>query len=137
MSWFLAILVRGSHVEGELDVDRVGDKLFRLIEASDANEAYDKAMVLGPTLRDEYTDTDGIAATLEFVGLADLCAIADAEIRDGTEVYSQLFSGKPLDQVVVREQLNVFTPEAPPEDPNAEPEEVGPSRASPIREGDG
>ncbi len=137
MSWFLAILVRGSHVEGHLDEDRVGDKLFRLIEASDAHEAYEKAMALGPTLRDEYTDTDGVATTLEFLGLADLRTIAEAEIRDGSEVYSELFAGKPLDQVVVREQLTVFTPEMSPEEPGGEPEELGPMRASPIREGDG
>jgi hypothetical protein len=116
MSWFLAILVRGGHVEGHLDEDRVGDKLFRLIEAGDANEAYEKAMGLGPALRDEYTDTDGVATTMKFLGLADLCAIAYAEIRDGTEIYSELFAGKPLDKVVVPEQLNVFTPETPPED---------------------
>lgn len=137
MSWFLAILVRGSHVEGRLDEDRIGDKLFRLIEAADAGEAYDKAMALGSTIRDEYTDDDGVTATLEFVGLADLRTIADAEIRNGTEVFSELFAEKPLRKIVPREQLTVFTPEAPPEEPEVEPEELGRMRASPIREGDG
>ena len=137
MSWFVAILVRGSHVEGELDPDRIGDKLYRLIEAPDAGEAYEKAMALGPTLRDEYTDDDGVTVSLEFVGLADLRAISDATIGDGTEVFSELFSGKPLDKIVAREQLTVFTPELPPEDPDIDPEELGPMRASPIREGDG
>jgi hypothetical protein len=136
MSWFLAILVRGSHVDGQLDEDRIGDKLFRLVEAADAGEAYAKAMAPRPAIRDEYTDDDGTATTLEFLGLADLRAIADAEIRDGTEVYSELFAGKPLDQVVVREQLTVFTQETPPEEPEVDPGELGPMRASPIREGD-
>src|SRR5262245_5884790 len=137
MSWFLAILVRGSHVDGELDEDRIGDKLYRLIEAADAGEAYQKAMALGPTIHDEYTDDDGVTATLDFVGLADLRAITDAEIGDATEVSSELFSGTALHTIVVSEQLTVFTPELPPEEPEGESEELGSLRASPIREGDG
>ena len=34
--WFTAVLVRGAHVDGVLDDERLGDMLYCLIEATDA-----------------------------------------------------------------------------------------------------
>ena len=47
MTWYMAVLVRGSFVDGTLDEERLGDKLFRLIEAPDAEMAYRRAVELG------------------------------------------------------------------------------------------
>jgi hypothetical protein len=107
--WFMAVLVRGSEVDGSLDEDRIADKLYRLVRAADAEEAYRRALELGPSCTDTYTDDDGALVTLNFLGLADLAEIAASEITDGTEVYSQLIS-RPRDSVKEKEQLTVFEP---------------------------
>jgi hypothetical protein len=107
--WFMAVLVRGSQVDGAWDDDRIADKLFRLVRAADAEEAYRRALELGPSCADTYTDDDGAVVTLNFLGIADLAEIAASEIGDGTEVYSELIS-KPRDFLKDKEQLTVFEP---------------------------
>jgi uncharacterized protein DUF4288 len=107
--WFMAILIRGSEVDGSLDEQRIADKLYRLVRAADAEEAYRRALELGPSCAETYTDDDGTLVNLNFLGLADLTEIAAPEIGDGTEVYSQLIS-KPAEYVKEKEQLTVFEP---------------------------
>jgi len=117
----MALLVRGSHDEqGDGDDDRMGDLLYRLVEAADPEEAYRKAIELGAMLVDPYTDDDGSRWTLRFLGLADLTAMAEEEPADGVEVYSELISKRPSDRVVPKEQLTVFEPDEPPETEDAE-----------------
>jgi hypothetical protein len=107
--WFMAIMIRGSEVDGSLDEGRIADKLYRLVRAADAEEAYRRALELGPSCAETYTDDDGTLVNLNFQGLGDLTEIAAPEIGDGTEVYSQLIS-KPADHVKTKEQLTVFEP---------------------------
>jgi hypothetical protein len=108
MSWYMAVLVRGAHVNGVLDDDRLGDLLYRLIQAEDAEGAYAGALELGAASSDEYDDEDGVKVTLAFLGLADLMEIAADELGHGTEVYSQLLPHKPREMVVEKEELTVF-----------------------------
>ena len=122
--WFMALLARGSHdADGDADDDHMGDLLYRLVEAADAEEAYRKAVELGAGLSDPYTDDDGTTWTLRFLGLADLTAIAEEKLEHGVEVYSELIARRPSDRVVPKGQLTVFEPDEPPEseEPEAEP----------------
>lgn len=113
MAWFMAVVVRGSHVEGVLDESRLGDLLYRLIEAPNAEAAHARALQLGRTLSDSFTDSDGTSVSLEFLGLADLAEISARELVDGVEVYSQMLPQAPSDQVALREQLTVFEEAVP------------------------
>ena len=108
MNWYMAVLVRGAHVNGVLDDERLGDLLYRLIQAPDAEAAYESAVELGAGSSDDYDDEDGTKVTLAFLGLADLMEIAADELVHGTEVYSQLLPHKPREMVVEKAELTVF-----------------------------
>lgn len=108
MNWYMAVLVRGAHVDGVLDDERLGDLLYRLIQAPDAEAAYASAVELGAGSSDDYDDEDGTKVTLAFLGLADLMEIAADELVHGTEVYSQLLPHKPREMVVEKAELTVF-----------------------------
>lgn len=109
--WFTAVLVRGSFVDGSLDDRRMGDLLYRLIEAAAPDEAYERALEVGRSATDAFTDQDGKAVSLEFLGLADLIELPAGPLAHGAEVYSQLLSEKPSESVVARDELTVFEPE--------------------------
>ena len=111
MSWFMAVIVRGAHVDGKLDDERLGDMIYRLVEATDAEGAYERAIELGHEASDVYEDEDGASVTLSYLGLADLTEIGDGELVHGREVYSQLVPKHPAEMVVSKEELTVFEPE--------------------------
>lgn len=104
----MAVLVRGSRVDGQWDEDRMGDMLYRLVSASDAEGAYARALELGRSTSDTYTDDDGKVVSLEFLGLADLTEIGALELQDGAEVYSQLIQKNPSEMVAQKEELTLF-----------------------------
>jgi hypothetical protein len=122
VSWFVAVVVRGTFVNDSLHEDRLADKLFKLIEAPDAESAYQKALgLIDDSAWDEtFTDDDGTAAEMRAMGLADLRAIDAAQLTDGVELYAEAAS-KPSNLVVTEKgQLTVFEPEEIPEDGGAE-----------------
>ena len=106
----MAVLVRGAHVGGVLDEERVGDMLYLLVEAADAEKAYARALELGREAVDTYEDDDGKTVTQSFLGLADLTEIAAESLEHGVEVYSQLVPSTPSEMVVPKEELTVFEP---------------------------
>ena len=112
MTWYMAVLVRGSLVDGRLDEERLGDKLFKLVEAPDAETAYRRAVELGEASKDDYTDDEGNTVTLGFTGLADLKEISSPRVGDGVEVYSELIDKNPSESAVSKERLTVFESDA-------------------------
>lgn len=106
--WYMAVLVRGAHVGGVLDDERLGDMLFDLVEADDPESAHEKALALGKDASDTYEDEDGTTVTLAFLGLADLTEIAADALGHGVEVYSQLVPKTPSEMVVAKEELTIF-----------------------------
>ena len=106
--WFMAVLVRGAHVHGVLDDERLGDMLYCLVESDDAEGAYEQALAIGQEASDTYEDEEGITVSIAFLGLAALTEIAADTIGNGTEVYSQLIPKRPLEMVVAKEKLTVF-----------------------------
>ena len=117
--WYTAVLVRGAHVDGVLDDERLGDMLYCLVEATDAEGAHERALELGKDANDTYEDEDGTSVTLSFLGLADLTEIAAETLGHGVEVYSQLIPKKPAEMVVAREELTVFETDEDGEDDEA------------------
>ena len=107
MSWYMAIIVRGSFTEQGHDRERMGDLLYKLVEAPDAEAAYGKAVALGEAAVDTYNDEEGVEVTLRYLGLADLMEIAGPP-DDGAEVYSQAINTKPGQRAVEKEALTVF-----------------------------
>ena len=114
MGWFMAVLVRGSFLDGVLYDRELGDLLYRLVQASDAETAYQKAVQLGQESTDTYSGDDGKTYSLQFLGLADLTEVSAPRLEDGVEVYLQLTTGRPPDMVVAKEELTAFEPEFEP-----------------------
>ena len=104
----MAVLVRGAHVNGVLDDERLGDMLYCLVEATDAEGAHERALALGKDASDTYEDEDGTSVTLAFLGLADLTEIAADTLAHGVEVYSQLIPSRPRRWSSTKEELTVF-----------------------------
>jgi Domain of unknown function (DUF4288) len=113
VSWYLALLVRGSSIDGVPDSDAMGDILYRVIEATDAEGAYTRALEQGNTCGETLTDLEGRTVTMTFIGLADIVAIGSPVLENGVEVYSQLIEKEPGERVVLKEQLTVFAPDEP------------------------
>lgn len=92
----------------------MGDILYRVIEATDAEGAYTRALEQGNTCGETLTDLEGRTVTMTFIGLADIVAIGSPVLENGVEVYSQLIEKEPGERVVLKEQLTVFAPDEPP-----------------------
>lgn len=116
MSWYLALLVRGSSVDGVPDPLGAGDLLYRLIEATNAEGAYTRALEQGVACGESLTDGDGKNVIMSFLGLADLVPIASPVLENGVEVYSLLLDREPGARVASKDQLTVFAPTEPPEE---------------------
>ena len=111
MPWFTAVLVRAAHVDGTPPASaRLGDLLYKLIQAPDAEAAYARALELGESATEPYVDEDGVAITFRFLGLAGLEQLPGPP-QDGMVVYTQLVPGAPASLVVGRDELAVFQPE--------------------------
>lgn len=118
MSWYVAVVVRGSFIDDSLHEERLADKLFKLIEAPDAEAAYQKALsLIDASAWDEtLTDDDGTAAELRAMGLADLREVDAAQLADGVEVYAEATSEPSKKVVTEKGQLTVFEVAEIPED---------------------
>ena len=130
MSWFLAVIVRGSFTEHGYDSQLMGDLLYTLVEAPDAEAAHARAVELGESSRDTYQDDEGVNVTLQYLGLADLTEIT-ARPAHGVEVYSEAIATKPMDRVMEKEALTAFAPWEFPEgteEQSEQPSEPGADR---------
>jgi hypothetical protein len=126
----MAVLARASHVDGAYDKARIGDLVYRLVEANDAEAAYRRALALGEESTETYTDDDGVEVVLKFLGLADLAEIPAERLGDGVEVYSALDYSAPS-RVRDRDSLSVFESAESPSEEEEDEEEPPPS---PIEE---
>jgi len=122
MSWYMAVIVRGSFTEAGLDREHMGDLLYKLVEAPDAEAAFAKAVALGEAAVDTYNDEEGAEMSLRYLGLADLMELTASQPGDGVEVYSQAVNAKPWERVRAKEALTVFQPW---EVPEGEEEDLG------------
>ena len=113
MTWYIADIVRGTYVNDSRDKRRLADRLFCLVEAPDAEAAYQKALALVESSRcdETYTDEDGTSVEMRAMGLRDLREITAPALGDGVALYSEWISGDPaLEIATEKEQLTVFVP---------------------------
>ena len=122
MSWFLAVIVRGSFTEHGYDSQLMGDLLYKLVEAPNAEAAHARSVELGEAARDTYQDEEGADVSLQYLGLADLMEIT-AHPAHGVEVYSEAIATKPMDRVMEKEALTAFAPWEFPEGTEEQPEQ--------------
>ncbi len=123
MTWYVADIVRGTYVGDSRDPERLADRVFCLIEAPDAEAAYQKALALVESSRcdETYTDDDGTAVEMRAMGLRDLREIGAPQPADGVAVYSEWISGDPsLELATEKEQLTLFVPPDRPEEENGD-----------------
>lgn len=125
MPWFTAILVRGEYVGGEPGPAKRGDMLYRLVEAPDAERAYERALELGAGATESYTTEAGESATFRFLGLAGLVELPGPP-GDGAEVFSQFVPTPPEPMLVDRDDLAVFAAERDVEDEDVWADGEGP-----------
>jgi hypothetical protein len=119
MTWYIADIVRGTYVNDSRDKKRLADRLFCLVEAPDAEAAYQKALELVESSQcdETYTDEDGTSVEMRAMGLRDLREIVAPAPADGVALYSESLSGDPALEITEKEQLTVFVP---PEAPNSD-----------------
>ncbi len=110
--WFVSVLVVRSRVGMGGEPHTTVDLQYRLIHAVDAESAYNRAVELGRATALSYQNSAGEDVSWEFAGLHHLHELDDAELTDGTEVYSRLVRDDPSNLVVPKGKLSVFWAEA-------------------------
>lgn len=107
-SWFLAVLVVSSRVEGRPDKEPLIDLQYRLIRAADAESAYRRALDLGAEEVQDYENDAGERVYWEFDGLHELHEIGPDNLKDGAEVFYRMEEDDPQGWVVPKEELRAF-----------------------------
>jgi hypothetical protein len=110
--WFIAILVVAARVEDAPAEAPLVDLQYRLIQATDAETAYRRALQLGASTNHSYRNSEGSVVSWNFAGLQDLCELGDQSLVDGTELYSRRVRRDPSQLAVAKEHLAVFWFEA-------------------------
>ena len=105
--WYVAVLVFESSLV-EVWHDPSIDVQYRLVRANDADQAYDRALILGEEGEHSYENPDGQTCVWSFRGLADLQVVMSRSLEDGLEIYGFIEDGSAEDQVVSKDELTVF-----------------------------
>lgn len=106
--WYAAVLILKGLVGPGWDDERLTERQLRLVRASDADAAYERALALGREAEHEYANEDGEKVRWRFVGLAELVELDDPELRDGSVVLSACTSKDAELLARPREELAVF-----------------------------
>lgn len=113
--WFVAVLVFESRI-AERWSDPSVDLQFRLIHATDAEAAYQRALAMGRDAELAYENPHGETCVWTFHGLKDLQDIIEDELGDGVEIYGFIEDGSAEDHVVEKADLTAFLGGAIPDD---------------------
>ena len=104
--WYALRLILKCTVGNQIS-DFLCDEQVRLIEASNAEEAYTKALQLGQEEECEYLNSEQQKVKWTFEGLFDLDCIDSLE--DGVEITSKRFIAQSSDNLIVsKDQLSIF-----------------------------
>ena len=87
MNWYIAKVIFKISNVSRLQKSQF-DEHLRLIQANGFEEAFLKARILGITEEDQFINDKQQTVKWEFVNVSDLLPIH--ELKDGTEVYSQI-----------------------------------------------
>jgi hypothetical protein len=110
--WYVAVLVIESSVGEDAANEPLIDLQYRLVRATDAEDAYRKSLELGTSAEHSYQNSDGETVRWNFVGLHDLRESQDQDLVHGAEVYSSLRRRASHHYVVPKHRLTEFWPEA-------------------------
>lgn len=117
--WFIAELVLETKVEG--DRRNIVHKNLVLIEASSANDAYEKSLQLGKDSEISYENPNSKTVRIVFRGIAELDVVGN-ELKHGTEILFKEQIEVPEDKILQwvssKERLSVFCPIEPSAGPN-------------------
>jgi catechol 2,3-dioxygenase-like lactoylglutathione lyase family enzyme len=114
MNWYLAELVMRFDVQD--DPRGVVHVNTCLVEAADADEAYDKALALGRDSEQDYENSAGRRVRARFIGLRELTEVHEP-LEDGSEIsFQERIGVSDLEArrlVARREELGVFRTDLP------------------------
>src|SRR5690348_13603996 len=107
MASYVAVLVLESMIDALSAESPLVDHQIRLVEAVNADSAYERALFLGRSEEHTYTNADGKRVHWAFRGLHDLCEL-DSAVGDGVEIYSFRRDASDSLPVVAKDRLSVF-----------------------------
>ena len=104
--WYASRLILKCTVGNQIS-DFLFSEQVRLIEASNAEEAYTKALKLGQEEECEYLNSEQQKVVWTFKGLFDLDCINS--LQDGAEITSKRFIDQSSDNLIVaKDELSIF-----------------------------
>ncbi|MGC4069493.1 MAG: DUF4288 domain-containing protein [Polyangiaceae bacterium] len=89
--WFSAVLVLEAEVNGLVPEDGLCEASVRLIESSDADDAYEKAAVLGLEAEHGYLNENNERVEWRFRRVAEIQDLGSIVPSNGVEVFSRMF----------------------------------------------
>jgi hypothetical protein len=106
--WYAAVLILKGHAGPAWEDERLTERQLRLVRALTPEAAYERALSLGREAEHQYRNEAGEEVRWQFVGLAELAEIDDAELRDGSEIFSTYSAADAELLTRPREELAVF-----------------------------
>jgi hypothetical protein len=123
--WFVAQLILEIEVEG--DNRNVLHKNLVLIEATSAEEAYEKSLQLGKDNEISYENPNSKAVRMKFRGIGQLDVVGN-ELKHGTEILFEEHIAVPEDKILQwvpsKTLLSVFRPIEPSPGPDYASQEI-------------
>ncbi len=107
LRWYVAVLIVRIRVNGS-DGEPLTDRQIRLIHATDPEEAFNRALVLGAQENRSYLNGAGETVRWEFLGLADLDLLQAPAPGDEVEIYSERLRGDGQELVREKSALTIF-----------------------------
>ena len=105
--WYVAVFVLQSEVYAPVADPPLFDHQVRLIKASDAEAAYERALFVGRSEEHSYRNASGQEVRWKFLGLHDLVEL-EKEPQDGSELYSFRSEAQDVFEIVPKEKLTAF-----------------------------
>ena len=106
--WYTARLIIRCEVKGLKEDSSLTDEQVRLIKAESADEAYEKALILGEGEEYEYINSLNEKVRWVFAGIAELEEIGK-RMKDGIELSSKRSRVGSVEKLIrPKEQLTVF-----------------------------
>src|SRR5882724_10070135 len=99
MKWYVAEIIVRCRVGKARGRKLLYDRQIKVLRAASHETAYKCALSLGKVENHRYKNRAGKIVYWEFVGLADLNALREGKINDGTEIHSSLQRGDPKSKV--------------------------------------
>ena len=116
-AWYAAVLVLQSEVYSPSPDLPLFDHQIRLVRADNAEAAYERALFIGKSEEQAYTNPIGQEVRWRFLGLHDLVELTELSEFDSAEIYSFRVSAGRQFGVVPKEKLTVFWLEKLPDRP--------------------